>query len=85
VRRRPPDYDVQTLVSFTQKALDAGRHPSTQVLHFDRVAVTEVECEITSHLGAKPGETLLAVGRLRPALQSPTIRRITWSLGPRSH
>jgi len=52
VRRRPLDYDVQILVSFTQKARDAGRHPSTQVLHFDRVAVTGVESEIASHLRA---------------------------------
>src|ERR1019366_10587663 len=47
VRRRPLDYDVQTLVSFTQKALDAGRHPSTQVLNFDRVAVAEVDRKST--------------------------------------
>jgi GntR family transcriptional regulator len=69
---------VQSLVSFTQKARDAGRHPSTQVLHFDRVAVTEVESEIASHLRAKPGETLLAVGRLRLADGLPVILERRW-------
>jgi GntR family transcriptional regulator len=78
VRRRPLDYDVRTLVSFTQKALDAGRHPSTQVLNFDKVAVTEVEGEIASHLRAQPGETLLAVGRLRLADGLPVILERRW-------
>ena len=78
VRRRPLEYDVRTLVSFTQKALDAGRHPSTQVLDFDKVAVAEVEAEIASHLRAKPGETLLAVGRLRLADGIPVILERRW-------
>jgi DNA-binding GntR family transcriptional regulator len=78
VRRRPLDYDVRTLVSFTQKALDAGRHPSTQVLDFERVAVTEVAAEIASHLCAKPGETLLALGRLRLADGIPVILERRW-------
>jgi len=78
VRRRPLDYDVRTLISFTQKALDAGRHPSTQVLDFDRVAVTEVEADIAAHLRAKPGETLLAVGRLRLADGVPVILEHRW-------
>lgn len=78
VRRRPLDYDVQSLVGFTQKALDAGRHPSTRVLGFDRVAVTEVESEIASHLRAKPGEALLAIGRLRLADGLPVILERRW-------
>jgi len=78
VRRRPLDYDVRTLVSFTQKALDAGRHPSTQVLNFDRVAVTEEEEEIASHLRANSGDTLLAVGRLRLADGIPVILERRW-------
>jgi len=78
VRRRPLDYDVQTLVSFTQKAIDAGRRPSTQVLDFDKVAVTEVEEEIASHLRAKPGEMLISVGRLRLADGLPVILERRW-------
>jgi GntR family transcriptional regulator len=78
VRRRPLDYDVRTLVSFTQKARDAGRHPSTQVLSFDRIAVTEVDAEIALRLRAKPGETLLAVGRLRLADGLPVILERRW-------
>jgi DNA-binding GntR family transcriptional regulator len=78
VRRPPLDYDVRTLISFTQKALDAGRHPSTQVLNFDKVAVTEVEVEIASHLGAKAGETLVAIGRLRLADGVPVILERRW-------
>jgi len=78
VRRRPPDYDVQTPVSFTQKARDARRHPSTRVLHFDRVAVTEVGSEIPSDLRAKPWGTLLAVGRLRCADGLPVILERRW-------
>jgi GntR family transcriptional regulator len=78
VCRRPLDYDVRTLVSFTQRALDAGRHPSTQVLNFDRVAVAEVEADIASHLRAKPRDTLLAVGRLRLADGIPVILERRW-------
>jgi GntR family transcriptional regulator len=42
------------------------------------VAVTEIEAEIASHLRAKPGETLLAVGRLRLADGIPVILERRW-------
>ena len=32
----PLNYDIQTLVSFTQKVIDAGKKPATQVLEFKR-------------------------------------------------
>jgi DNA-binding GntR family transcriptional regulator len=78
VRRGPLDYDVRTLASFTQQALDAGRRPSTRVLSFGLVAATEVDAETVSQLRAQPGETLFAVGRLRMADGLPVILERRW-------
>ena len=78
VRRPLLDYDVTKLISFTQRALDAGRRPSTQVLNFERIVAGDVEGEIASHLGTEPGETLLAVGRLRLADGIPVILERRW-------
>jgi GntR family transcriptional regulator len=82
VRRRPLDYDVRTLVSFTRKVLDAGLHPSTQVLNFDRVAAADVEQEIASHLNVRPGDSLLSLGRLRLADGIPMILERRWLPAP---
>lgn len=78
VRRRRLDYDVRTLVSFTQKAREAGRKPSTQVLNFERLAASDVDAETTRHLGAAPSDTLLYVGRLRLADGAPVILERRW-------
>jgi DNA-binding GntR family transcriptional regulator len=87
VRRPPLNYDVRTLVSFTRKALDAGRRPSTQVLDFARVAAADV-AEIAARLGTAPGDTLLALARLRLADRVPVILERRWlpaALFPRLH
>ena len=78
VRRRPLDYDMRALVSFTEKAREAGRVPSTQVLNFDRVAAGEVESQIASRLCAQAEDTLFSVGRLRLADGVPVILERRW-------
>ena len=35
----PLNYDIQTLISFTQKVIDAGKTPATRVLEFKRINV----------------------------------------------
>lgn len=67
------DYDVRSLVSFTQKALDAGKTPSTQVLAFDRVRARDAGIEPATELRVKPDEELYSMERLRLANRRPVI------------
>ena len=73
VRRDVIDYDVRTLVSFTEKALAAGRKPSTELLKFGRLAAAEVDESVRTALGVEPDAELWVMDRLRFADQSPVI------------
>ena len=46
VQGRALDYNLRALVSFTDKAISAGKQPSTQVLQFASVAVKDVLDEV---------------------------------------
>jgi GntR family transcriptional regulator len=73
VRGRSLDYNLHALVSFTEKAIAAGKEPTTEVLEFERVAVEDVLDEVPQILGAGPGETLFYMERLRLADGLPVI------------
>ncbi len=73
----PLDYDIQTLVSFTQKVIDAGKKPVTQVLEFKRIRSSEVEAEIAAKLQVWNQE-LFAITRLRLADRVPVILERRW-------
>jgi GntR family transcriptional regulator len=73
VRGRSLDYNLRALVSFTDKALAAGKQPSTQVIEFDTVAVKDVLYEVPEILEAGPEDVLFYMERLRLADNLPVI------------
>jgi len=76
----PPrlDYDVQTLVSFTEKVREAGKTPSTRVLQFKRIRAFEAEAEAARKLLVEPDRELFAIARLRLAAGVPVILEKRW-------
>lgn len=73
VRRDAIDYDVRSLVSFTEKARAAGMRPSTTVLRFDRVPFAEVDIETRTTLGLSDNDDVWQLERLRLADGVPVI------------
>lgn len=73
VRARGLDYDVRALVSFTERALAAGRKPATRVLRFACVKASEAAGGIEGALEVRPHEMLFYMERLRLADAQPLI------------
>jgi len=73
VRFRPLDYDLQVLVSFTGKALAAGKQPSTRVLQFESFRAAAAPRQIVQMLGLAPADEVLYMERLRLADQAAVI------------
>lgn len=70
------DYDLRSLVSFTDKARAAGRKPTTRVLDFRTVAASEAEADITGDIAAlklRPDDAVHVLARLRLADGVPVI------------
>jgi len=76
----PPrlNYDIQTLVSFTQKVQEAGKTPGTRVLEFKQIKANEAEAEIAIKLQVWQGRELYAITRLRLADGIPVILEKRW-------
>jgi GntR family transcriptional regulator len=76
----PPrlNFDIQTLVGFTEKAREAGRKPSTRVLQFERERVDGAHPELSAKLGVETGQELFAITRLRMADGVPVILERRW-------
>lgn len=68
-------YDLSALVSFTEKARAAGKHPATLVLNFRRVGATEVEKAALRAWGEAVNQSaeFWLMDRLRTADQVPVI------------
>ncbi len=80
------DYDLRSLVSFSDKARSAGRVPKTELLAFRRLRASEAPDPVAAQLGAGPKERLFFVERLRFADDVPVIlerRYILADLCPR--
>jgi len=73
VRRDVIDYDVRSLVSFTEKARAAGKKPATELLTFGKLAAAEVEDSIRAALQVEPKAVLWEKDRIRFADQIPVI------------
>jgi GntR family transcriptional regulator len=73
VQGRALAYNLRALVSFTDKAMAAGKQPSTQVLQFAGVAVKDVLDEVPEILEAGPEDMLFYMERLRLADARPVI------------
>jgi GntR family transcriptional regulator len=73
VRRDVIDYDVQSLVSFTEKARAAGKKPVTELITFGEISATETSEEIQKALSVSGDELLWELERLRLADGTPVI------------
>lgn len=86
VRRDVIDYDVRSLVSFTEKAKAAGRRPSTELITFGEISAAEVAPAVAAGLGVSGRTLLWEMERVRLADDSPVIyehRFIVKSLCPK--
>jgi len=67
------DYDLRSLVSFTEKARAAGMVPATRVLCLEVLPAKGAEFEITDKLRVNPDEVVYYIVRLRLAGGQPVI------------
>jgi GntR family transcriptional regulator len=67
------DYNLHTLVSFTEEALAAGKKPETRVLVFERIAAHTVSDDIAKALQVSGKDSLWYMERLRLADGLPVI------------
>ncbi|MEW5956991.1 MAG: GntR family transcriptional regulator [Chloroflexota bacterium] len=67
------DYDLRALVSFSDKALAAGKIPSTRVLKCEQMPAAETTADISARLHLGPADRLYYVERLRLANETPVI------------
>lgn len=67
VRENVLDYDLQRLVSFTDKARAAGKEPGTQVVAFQKLTAADAPTEVVQALKVSPSDSLLYLERVRLA------------------
>lgn len=73
VRRDVIDYDVRSLVSFTEKARAAGKKPSTELITFGKLSAARVGVSLQALLRVEPSDELWEVDRIRLADGVPVI------------
>ena len=67
------DYDLRSLVSFTEKAIAAGKQPATEVLRLDVLLARDAEVDLAARLRVRPGDVVYYMERLRQADGEPLI------------
>ncbi len=67
------DVDLGRLVSFTARAVAAGKKPETKVLAFARKKVGDLDPDIARRLALAPGESVFELRRLRLVDAIPAI------------
>jgi GntR family transcriptional regulator len=77
---RPPrlNYDIQTLISFTQKVKEAAKTPGTRVLEFERMKASAMDAEVAARLQVDRNLELFVITRLRLADGVPVILERRW-------
>jgi len=73
VRRDLIDYDVRSLVSFTEKARAAGKKPGTELLTFGRLTAADVDDLLQAALCVESSDELWEMERIRLADGVPVI------------
>lgn len=73
VRERLLDYDLQSLMSFTRRAILAGMKPETRLLRFESIQARDVDEPVRRALRLADTEVLLYCERLRLADKEPVI------------
>ncbi len=85
VREGVLDYDLERLVSFTDKAKAAGKKPSTELIEYRRIHAKEAPPAVTEALRLQGDTTLVYMERIRLADRTPVIyerRHVVSSLCP---
>jgi GntR family transcriptional regulator len=67
------DYDLRALVSFTEKALSAGKNPSTKIITCDTLNAGEADADLPRRLKIGPEAPVYTIERLRLADDTPVI------------
>jgi len=78
VRAPRLNYDIQTLISFTQKVKEAGKTPGTRVLEFERMKASATDAEVAARLQVDQNWELFVITRLRMADGVPVILERRW-------
>ena len=73
VRESVLDYDLQRLVSFTDKAKAAGKKPGTELIEYRTLKAGEVPLEVALRLKTAAPDTLVYMERIRLADSVPVI------------
>jgi GntR family transcriptional regulator len=73
VRRDMIDYDVRSLVSFTEKARAAGKKPSTELLTFGKLKASEADESVRTALDVDSDSLVWEMERVRLADGVPVI------------
>jgi GntR family transcriptional regulator len=73
VREGVLDYDLERLVSFTDKAKAAGKKPGTELLEYRSVIASSVSTDITGRLQVADDDILIYMERIRLADDCPVI------------
>lgn len=85
VRDSVLDYDLERLVSFTDKALAAGRKPGTRLIEYRKLAASDGPPDVVQCLHVGPNDPLIYMERVRLADERPVIyeqRHVVVSLCP---
>lgn len=73
------DYDLRSLVSFTRKAEQAGKRPSTNVLVFEKVIAKNIPPEVLGKLQLEIDAHVFHIERVRLADGVPAIHERRWA------
>ena len=65
------DYDLRALVSFTDKAGAAGKHPTTLLLRLETTPASEIPAEVAQKLCVRPQDEVHYIERVRLANDTP--------------
>jgi GntR family transcriptional regulator len=73
-------YDLRSLISFTEKARAAGKIPSTDIVDFRRCSVEDIDPSIAERLNLYPPQKVFYITRLRRADNIPVILERRWTV-----
>jgi GntR family transcriptional regulator len=73
VRESVLDYDLERLVSFTDKARAAGMKPGTELIEYQKLRAADAPAEVMKALKCGPDEPLIFMERVRLADARPVI------------
>jgi GntR family transcriptional regulator len=73
-------YDMRSLISFTEKARAAGKTPSTDIVDFRKCSVEDIEPSIAERLNLYAPQQVFYITRLRRADNIPVILERRWTV-----